>query len=265
MKLLIDAGNTRIKLAGWHPVNGRSTDVLSLAHDDIPSALPAWLAAQASRFARACGVNVAGTALGERLQGILADAGCRLEWIKPSASALGLANGYDTPAQLGADRWAALLGIWQAQRQTGHPLLLATFGTATTVDSITPDGTFLGGLILPGAAMMRRSLAQGTAHLPLAAGELHAFPTNTHDAISSGMAAAQAGAVVRQWLALRQHCGATPALFVSGGNWPQLSGEVESLLATLAAAAGLPGITARLVPHAVLDGLAHLAAAGCSR
>lgn len=259
MKLLIDAGNTRIKLAAWSAPDGRATDVLSLAHEDIPTVLPGWLAAQQPPFRQACGVNVAGTALGQRLADILAAAGCALEWLKPTASTLGLHNGYDAPGQLGADRWAALLGIWHKRRQAGTPLLLATFGTATTIDAISPEGGFLGGLILPGAAMMRRSLAQGTAHLPLAAGDLQNFPTNTHDAISSGMAAAQAGAVLRQWLALRQHCDAAPQLFVSGGNWPQLAGEVESLLQSLAALANLPPIVPQLVPHAVLDGLAHLA------
>ncbi|MGO3743060.1 type III pantothenate kinase [Kerstersia sp.] len=259
MTLLIDAGNTRIKLAAWSAPDGRTADVLSLAHEDIPTVLPGWLASQPRAFRQACGVNVAGTALGQRLAGILADAGCALEWLKPSACALGLQNGYDTPEQLGADRWAALLGIWHKRRQQGAPLLLATFGTATTIDAISPAGRFLGGLILPGAAMMRRSLAQGTAQLPLAAGDLRPFPTNTHDAISSGMAAAQAGAVLRQWLTLRQHCGATPQLFVAGGNWPQLAGEVERLLQDLATLAGLPPILPQTVPHAVLDGLAYLA------
>ncbi|CAM4199710.1 type III pantothenate kinase [Kerstersia similis] len=263
MKLLIDAGNTRIKLAAWSAPDGRARDVLSLAHEDIPTVLPGWLAAQQAPFRQACGVNVAGTALGQRLTATLADAACTLAWLKPTASALGLQNGYDTPEQLGADRWAALLGIWHKHRQSGAPLLLATFGTATTIDAIHPDGRFLGGLILPGAAMMRRSLAQGTAQLPLASGDLRPFPTNTHDAISSGMAAAQAGAVLRQWLTLREHCRATPQLFVSGGNWPQLAGEVEKLLQDLAQLAGLAPIVPQAVPHAVLDGLAYLAGHAC--
>src|SRR3546814_3488501 len=57
---------------------------------------------------------------------------------------------------------------------------------------------FYGGLILPGPALMRSALATGTANLPEANAPFAAYPTHTHQAISSGIAAAQAGALLRQ-------------------------------------------------------------------
>src|SRR5690606_40571680 len=57
-------------------------------------------------------------------------------------------------------------------------LILASFGTATTIDTLVVKNTdtdpgnavhqyqFPGGLILPGPALMRTSLAENTAHLP---------------------------------------------------------------------------------------------------
>jgi hypothetical protein len=32
------------------------------------------------------------------------------DWLTSSAAACGVSNAYDNPAQLGADRWAALIG-----------------------------------------------------------------------------------------------------------------------------------------------------------
>ena len=55
---------------------------------------------------------------------------------------------YRQPAQLGSDRWAAA-GV--CRLPGAHPpFLLASFGTATTIDTVGPDNVFAGGLILPG-------------------------------------------------------------------------------------------------------------------
>ena len=56
------------------------------------------------------------------------------------------------------------------------PFLLASFGTATTIDTVGPDNVFAGGLILPGPAMMRNALAHGTANLPVADGASSPIP-----------------------------------------------------------------------------------------
>ena len=53
-----------------------------------------------------------------------------------------------------------------------------------TVDALTAQGVFLGGLILPGLALMARSLAAGT-DLPLQPGRFQPFQ-NSVDAIRSG-------------------------------------------------------------------------------
>jgi type III pantothenate kinase len=97
---------------------------------------------------------------------------------------------------------------------------------------------------------MRQSLAQGTANLPLASGAGNNFPKNTLQAISTGVVAAQAGAVWRQCLIAEQHFGTAPALFVSGGGWPEVEAEVRTRLAHLR-------IT--FIANPVLDGLARMA------
>ena len=77
-------------------------------------------------------------------------------------------------------------------------------GTATTVDALSVEGEFLGGLILPGIDMMRRSLTMGAAQLELgeSEGSWHEFPRNTADAALSGAIKATVGAVHLQFAAL---------------------------------------------------------------
>jgi type III pantothenate kinase len=116
-------------------------------------------------------------------------------------------------------------------------------GTATTIDVLTADGCFRGGLILPGFDMMRRSLAAGTAGLPLAEGRYAAEPRCTADAIHSGCAHAQAGAVERMFRAV---AGEADAVCLLGGG---AADQLEPLLE----------IPVQRVGHLVLEGVARIA------
>jgi type III pantothenate kinase len=280
MMLLLDSGNSRLKLAllvrDADGVWQYAGEPVALAHDTVAEGLPAWLAqalaglpgndagassqgdaagATPPRLQGALGVNVAGAVAAQRIADALAPCGIQaVDWQVPGAETLGLRNGYRTPAQLGADRWMGLVGIWTSPATGGdgasRPRQLVNFGTATTVDTVSPDGEFIGGLIVPGWNLMRDALAQRTAQLPSAAGAVLDFPTDTHDAITSGIAAAQAGAVLRQWMIARARFGVAPALYITGGASDEVVAEIAQLLA-------LAGVTAPLqrVAHPVIDGL----------
>ena len=107
----------------------------------------------------------------------------------------GVVNRYRNPAQLGSDRWAALIGA--RALLDSKPGLVVVCGTATTIDFMSASGEFRGGVILPGMGLMLRSLHQHTAALPDADGEYVETPTQTVDAIASGCQHAQAGAIER--------------------------------------------------------------------
>lgn len=188
MILLIDAGNTRIK---WGLIDGgRWVDRGILDHEE---AFELGLIAQAhGGLAQAYGSNVAGATVGTTIEFALHGASVTLEWLQVTPQQCGVQNLYDTPAQLGADRWAALIGARSLHR---HACLIVTAGTATTVDVLDTDGQFRGGLILPGEDMMRRALADNTAQLALAEGCFTPNPRNTADAIVSGCLSAQIGAI----------------------------------------------------------------------
>jgi type III pantothenate kinase len=134
--------------------------------------------------------------------------------ILSEAEQLGVSNGYREPRQLGSDRWAALIAAHALK--PGHKLVVNA-GTAVTVDALTADGHFLGGLIVPGPALMRRSLSHGTAGLRLTEGDFRDFPESTPEAITSGAVQACAGAIERM-AGLMQARGVAPArVLLSGG------------------------------------------------
>ena len=117
-----------------------------------------------------------------------------------------MTNGYDHPTRLGVDRWVALIGARHRilARGAPRPALVVMVGTAVTVDALDTEGSFLGGLILPGFGLMLRALEMGTAGLKAPTGEAVEFPTNTSDALMSGGADAIAGAIERMHRKLAQ-------------------------------------------------------------
>jgi len=265
MIVLIDLGNSRVKLGWLDPATGaRETDPLALNHGDAALLICPWLSRLPGPPEQAIGVSVGDPGVARRIEDALRVHGCPVHWQQAAVDALGLKNGYARPGQLGADRWAALLGLLAhlpAPSEGPGPVMLASFGTATTLDTLGPDRTFVGGLILPGPALMLESLARNTAKLPLAHATVALYPTDTQQAIASGVAAAQAGAVVRQWLVGRHQYGVAPALYVTGGGWPLVAAEVRRLLDDAARLRGLPHCPIHERDRPVLDGLAALAAA----
>jgi len=260
MILLIDSGNSRLKV-GWldSAASRRPATPVATAFDNLDAdALRTWLAVQPQAPRRAVGVNVAGANRAAAIAAALPP-DCALTWLRAQPRTLGLNNGYARPDQLGADRWAALLGVRARLPHPHAPFVLASFGTATTIDTVGGDDLFPGGLILPGPAMMRGALARGTANLPEADGTVHAYPVDTRQAIATGIAAAQAGAVVRQWLAGCERYGSRPLIYVAGGGWPEVRLETERLLAQVGGALG-PAPLPIYLDSPVLDGLAAWAA-----
>jgi type III pantothenate kinase len=243
MLLLIDAGNTRVKWAVI-PSTERSPDALGrwtewgmVEHAQVRSLSEAW---RKYKVVRVLASNVAGQAMRETLEQVLFGAfGMQpvpLEWFASVPALAGVRNNYRNPAQLGCDRFASAIGAHALF--PARPLVVATCGTATTVDAVGADGTFLGGMILPGLGLMASSLAKNTAQLPEVAQHLdiaEPFADHTDAAIVSGCIAAQTGAIERAVAAHARH-----------------GGEVQCILSGGAAALIAPHLS---VPHTRVDNL----------
>jgi len=231
MMLLIDAGNTRVKwaLANDGAAPGAWLGTGAVAHAGLDALASDWAGA-----ARVLVSNVAGPALAERIAALL-PAHAQVEWFASAPQRAGVTNGYREPARLGCDRFAAAIGA--RALAPGQNLIVATCGTATTVDAVRADGHFIGGMILPG-------LARNTAQLPqVDAGALPPlFGDNTHDAILSGLLSAQAGAIERAVAGL-----GGAFCIVSGGAGPHIAPALK--------------VAHQVVDNIVLVGL-HAAATG---
>jgi type III pantothenate kinase len=242
--LLIDAGNSRIKWALVEP-DGVRRAAGTLAHGSLDE--PTWSNLPTPRGAWLS--NVAGAAAAARI-GALLD----VYWpnlprttIRACAQQCGVTNSYTTPHALGSDRWAGLIGAHAAFPD--EDLLIATFGTATTLEALRADGRFIGGLIAPGWTLMMRSLGEHTAQLPTldadaARGLLSAdpetstagmadayrgpfFATDTPRSLSAGCTLAQAGLIERMWRDLQEAWNAPVRLVVSGGAADEVTGALK--------------------------------------
>lgn len=190
--LCLDCGNTRLKWGLNESGRWLERGALPLAEIGLlPEALSSL-----PRPGRAIACNVAGAQAGDAIAAVAAALAVPLFWAESRAEQCGVKNSYNDPAQLGADRWAALIG---ARGLHQGACLVVNAGTATTIDVLDAQGVFQGGLILPGVELMRAALARNTAQLPLADGGFSALPRNTADAIASGSLQATAGAIERMF------------------------------------------------------------------
>src|SRR5262249_27576517 len=177
--LAVDAGNSRIKW-GLHDGEGWLVqDWIATAH--VARIGRAW--AGLSRPEIVIASNVAG---GRGRRSLGAGAG-RLRLPGRVARGQGGPGEVRRPdgraARLGADRWAALIGAWHLFH---GPCVVVNAGTTMTVDALSAEGVFLGGMIVAGVELMRVALARSTAQLKVQAGRYAYFPGRTSDAIISG-------------------------------------------------------------------------------
>lgn len=238
--LAIDAGNTRVKWGlrdgdAWVARGAIATAEAGRLGHDWP-ALPAGTRAIAS--------NVGGLQVRALIAEACARHGVAAAFVVSQREQLGVSSAYRDAAQLGTDRWAALVAAHH--RAPSHQLVVMA-GTALTVDALRQDGRFLGGIIVPGPALMRASLDRGTAQLRLTDGVFDTFPKNTPDAITTGSVMAAAGAIERMIDAMVA-AGLAPArLVLSGGAAAEIASHLP--------------MPATLDDNLVLDGLALMARA----
>jgi len=246
MILAIDAGNSRVKWGwaergqdggtAWHSVATVSLIEFAASSDHVNP-----FSVTHEDPERIVISNVAGEGAQQLLVNWTSIFDAEPLWLRGEAERCGVTNRYERPEQLGADRWAALVA---ARGVHAGASLVVNAGTATTVDMLSADGSFLGGAILPGVELMRFVLHEHTGRLPIQEGRYREMPRNTIDAIETGCRQAQAGAVERMYRAFRDIDGA-PLCIVSGGAGRLLADQLA--------------MPRRYVENLVLEGLARIA------
>ncbi|MDN7130275.1 type III pantothenate kinase [Pseudidiomarina sp. 1APR75-15] len=223
-KLLIDAGNTRVKAAQMdadghlEPLFNLSYEELRETHLQAPVA-SVWLA-------------LVGGAAQQSLLNEWMKSQCGQAQVYPvtsEAHKFGVSNAYSEPTHLGVDRWLALLGAYNENKK---PTLIIDAGTAITVDWIDDQGQHLGGWIAPGVDMMQKAVTDRAPRVFTDTqkiwGRVNQLGTSTPDGLLDGCVNMFAG-IVRQAL----HVTETELdwfdyrLLFSGGSIPLLPVELK--------------------------------------
>ncbi len=179
MNLIVDIGNTRVKVAvvdsGTIVADFMAPELEELPLDEIVAAYP--IKRSILSTTRGCGESSA-----EYVRQVVGH--CLLF---DTSVATPLKIDYATPQTLGRDRVAAAVGA--ASKYRGEDLMIVDFGTAITIDILSSDGIFEGGFISPGVSTRFRSLNEYTSSLPLCQPSNRVVGTakTTEDAIVGGV------------------------------------------------------------------------------
>ena len=242
--LVVDVGNSRLKwaLAEGAELNGHGCAQYKLA--TLAETLDSdW--SHLARPGRVVVASVGGDVVQDALGTWVASRWeAPTEFVVPCRASRGVTNAYRSPERLGADRWAALIAGYNLH---GGPCCIVDCGTAVTIDAVSQTGEHLGGLILPGLAMMRRALVENTQEIgPVARGNVSLLARNTEDGVVAGTLYTAVAAIDRIVADVAVELGSAVARILTGGDADTL----------------LPLLTDdwQREPDLVLQGLALLAA-----
>ena len=157
---------------------------------------------------------------------------------------LPIATDLPAPDAVGVDRLCAAAAAFD---RLGVACIVADFGTAVTVDCVSDEGVFLGGAILPGVHLAARSLADGTAQLPLVTPcrPDWAYGRDTREAIIGGLVYGLRGALRGLVEAYATRLGHWPLVIATGGDAELICNQ-----------AGESDLIQAVVPDLVLRGVA---------
>jgi type III pantothenate kinase len=211
MHLLIDAGNTRTKLALYQPT--QPIHQIGAVPRAEPELLPNLLHGLPP-IQGILGCNVTGSHAAKLIEQHLSSLGRPIDWKTAQRHCLGVTTHYEDISQLGPDRW---LSVIAASQQSTQNVLVINAGTALTIDALTSSRDYLGGTICPGWSLMRDALANHTARLGRPDGEWQSFPNKTSNAIISGIINSLVGAIEQMVKELAPY-GPFEACLLSGGD-----------------------------------------------
>lgn len=246
MKLLVDVGNSRIKWATVDDGAFKGSD--QIAHGpDADASIACLLDSCPQKPGYVLAANVAGTDFEDALSKAVAERwGLTVEFARTQAAAGPVRNGYLDYRQLGVDRWLAILAAVQHYRKA---VCVVDAGTAVTIDQVDDQGQHIGGIIVPGLALMLRALTGNTGDLERLAdsGEWPGQPAarlvagSTDDAMTGGALSAIRG-LIEECMQSALERWEDPVLVITGGDAGRIISQIR--------------VAAKHHPMLVLEGLA---------
>lgn len=213
--LLVDLGNSRLKWAcsdanGLH--SGAPLDHAAPLAEQLEAA---WRALPAPR--RVLVSSVARAELEHELRHALAARfAVAAEFVHSTATLCGVTVAYAQPQKFGIDRLLALVALRALQ---SAPTVLASVGTALTLDALAADGRHLGGLIAPSPALAQKALLGATARVTASeVASLTEIAGDTEDAVRSGCWLGAVALIERFHARAATALAATPQLVLAGGD-----------------------------------------------
>ena len=193
MKLLIDMGNSRLKAATYDGNKLSNFESVSYGDESALQCFKDYLSSQLELVSVTL-VSVLGSEFHGYVKAHCLELGIELVWAASSVKGQGVKNNYLQPLSLGSDRFVALVGA--RKLFPDQYCIVVDCGTAVTVDALTSDGTFCGGVIIPGLQLWGDSLTSRANQLN--AHELErpsVLARDTAQAIGSGSLFGLVGAI----------------------------------------------------------------------
>jgi type III pantothenate kinase len=217
MLLTLDIGNTNIKSALF--VNDQIKDFT--VHHSTEN-ISEYLNQITFKHIAICSVN---PAIQKIIYTKISEKGLRLFQANIQQK-LNLKINYETPSSLGMDRVCSAVGALEIAEKDkliseDQYLITIDFGTATTINIVSPTKEFIGGLIAPGITTMLKSLNERTAQLPLP--DLNNYKgligDSTDSSIISGVITSTIGMIGETIIHLSNTSDQIiPIIFATGGN-----------------------------------------------
>ncbi|MCS6829550.1 MAG: type III pantothenate kinase [Armatimonadota bacterium] len=141
---------------------------------------------------------------------------------------MGVPIRYHDPREVGADR---LVNAVAAIHKYGAPAIVVDFGTATTLDVISPEGEYLGGCIMAGVSISAEALFRTAARLPrieLVTPE-HVIGRTTVEAMQSGIMLGYAGAIDALVERIHRELGCETTVVATGGLAERIAAETRAI------------------------------------
>ena len=212
MNLLIDAGNSRVKWALdgpgiWKTRASSRAEFAQSLEDSV---------GDSSKINSIIISSTRNPAYNQQLSVLLAELfDVEPFFIESQRREFGVINRYQPHSALGVDRWAGLIAV----RSLGtSPAIVIDAGTAVTVDALSADGMFEGGVIFPGISLASQSLDQADNLSVAKFVSPTVFALSTAEAMYSGVLYSIAAGIDGIVVQMRKTLGYSVNVYLCGGD-----------------------------------------------